>query len=731
MSMQFDSFIEAAGKAIAPEKTVLSPEILAAAKQIGEKVEKWGCEHNLMVEKKFPRGGKLFAATENFHPDQIEQALGAQAIADLVADCGIPKCHEVAACKKVAAVLCQVLGKDGSIAFADYNSNDTETKGELVSLESLYGAELWDAVAPAQEAFGINMDRVTPDLRTIISVALLQFQVALTPRIMPIQAVTQSNVQITRDMMDVFDMSKPDDPPTRVIDLYRDPTMVSTKCTRIEPLKAKNDPTGKYLVADGIYKWEEEFNLFKLALDPDRPGFDRFNHTDTVEDGIIMDGVLVELSKGEGDQAVTEQFMLPLNKDKARLTQVPNDHRSTIRRMTLDRFTLALNASTAVYGSTEASKLLTDFTVASGKYLAIRPHIEAQVDRKTANASAQAFGKLSVRSTDPTYVATEEDKTLAASYKLTFVGFTLDARYNEDNKRKTSIRLEINRRNMSFELPAGRNFVIDFAIGQEGATNAAARLAQVEHIGRDGNNVRIITETLQNVHDQRLQLGNGAAANAEIASTYAAGDMVHQTAYLDSLDFGTGFLAIRSADATGDIKQFVKVRLNKIVTGLLTTSLLQQQLAPGSQVTFRMLTSPFILGAILSCHHIHAHLDNLDAKGQGDVEFVLNLDCGAKLEVVTCTFDSMVNRIVLVPMFESAPASVLNFSTNYDQGTLVGAITLGADSSSAHNRIFSTTRECTIPTNVVGAVIEVVGLGDPRVSMDYPGIVEASSEDNG
>ena len=121
-------------------------------------------------------------------------------------------------------------------------------------------------------------------------------------------------------------MSKPDDPPTRVIDLYRDPSMVSTKCTRIEPLKQKNDPTGKYLVADGIYKWEEEFNLFKLALDPDRPGFDRFNHTDTVEDGIVMDGVLVELSKG----GTTEQFMISLPKDKARLTQVPNDRRSVV-----------------------------------------------------------------------------------------------------------------------------------------------------------------------------------------------------------------------------------------------------------------------------------------------------------------------------------------------------------------------------------------------------------------
>jgi len=76
----------------------------------------------------------------------------------------------------------------------------------------------------------------------------------------------------------------------------------------------------------------------------------------------------------------------------------------------------------------------------------------------------------------------------------------------------------------------------------------------------------------------------------------------------------------------------------------------------------------------------------------------------------------------------SAP-SVLNFGTDFDQGTLVGAVTLGADNSSVHNRIFSTTREALIPTNVVGAVIEFTGLGDVRVAMDYPGLVDGAAED--
>lgn len=724
MSEQMNSFVRDCVAAVSPEKTALPAEFIAAAKAVGDKVEKWGCEHGIMTQKSLPRGGKFFAAIENFDIDHIDQGLGPQAVADLIADCGIAKCHEPAAAAKVAAVLFQTLGREGAIAFADYNSNDTETKGKVESLESLYGANLWQAVAPATEAFGINMDRVTPDLKTILTVALLQFHVSLTPRIVPIQSVTQSNVQITREKMDVYDMAKPDDDPTRVIDLYRDPDMVTTKAVRIEPLEA-NDAAGDFLVEDGIYKFCEDLNLFKLSIDGEKPGYEKTNHTDLIEDGIEVDNILVRLSTGEGDAAKSEEFLLKLPMHKARLVQVPDDRISTERRLQLDHTTVTLNAGTPVKGSTEESEILKDFTVASGKFLGIKLHLDAHVDRKTGEAAASAWGKLEVRSVAGAYEMSDDDKTFIAGCKIEFVGFTLDARYNEDNKRMTSIRAEINRRNMSYELPAGRNFVIDFAIGQEGAVNAAARLAQLEHIGRDGKIVKIIVDTLANVHDMRMTMGNNVKANAEIAEIYAAGDLVHQTAYSAPLDFGTGFLAWRSADAEGDIKEFVRIRLNKIVTGLLATSLMQQQLAEGKAPVFRMITSPYILGAVLSCRHIHAHLDSMDQRGNGAVEYTMTLSCGAKLEIVTSTFRKMNNRIVIIPYFEDAPTSVLNFGTDFDQGTLVGAITLGADNSAAHNRMFSTTREALIPTNVVGAFLEVTGLGDARIAMDFPGLVDA------
>lgn len=722
MSEQFESFINACAQAVKSKDKVLPPEFLAAAKTVGEKVESWGVEAGLMAAKKFPRGGgEYFVPNSKISADSLATSVGAEKIAELIASCEVAPIYKEAAAKKVAAILSQVMGYEKEDAFTAYSSNIGENAGELVSLESLYGADLWAAISPATEAFGIQMDRVTPDLKTILTIALLQFHVSLTPRILPIQSVTQSNVQITREMMEVFDMSKPDEPPMRVIDLYWDPSMVSVKATRIVPLM-KNDAAGKYLVAEGIYKFEEELNLFKLALDTTRPGYDRFNHTDIVEDGIMVDAILVKVTKGNK----AEEFMINLPPDRARLTQVPNDYRSTLRRLTLDRTALLLNADSAVYGSTSKSEIFASLTASSGKSVKIRINLTVDVDRKTGDAKGSCWGKTSIFAIDPTMI-TADDEALASDVKVEFEGFMLDARYNEDNKRKTSIRAEINRRNMSYELPSGRNFVMDFAIGQEGAVNAAARLAQIEHIGRDGNNLKIITDTLTSLHDRRMSMGYTAEANADIGATYAAGDMVHQTAINTTIEFGTGFLAVRSSDASGDTKEFVRRRLNKFVTGLMATSLLPEQLAQGTEITLRAITSPFILGMILSAHHIHAHLDTLDQRGTGSVQYVMQLDCGVKLEIITTTFKSMNDKMVIIPFFESAPTSVLNFGTNFDQGTLVGAVSLGADQSSVHNRIFSTTREATIPTNVVGAVITFIGLGDVKVGLDYPGFADESA----
>lgn len=712
-----------------PKDQKISDEFLTACENVSKVVEDWGTSNRVMKAVKGTKGTSLFRPNEDLSVENLEQSVGASAIAELVASCGIPECHRAAACERVAAILGQVIGRDSSIALNEYRQNtpEDEIQGKLCSLESLYGAELWGQIAPSTEAFGIGMDKTVLDLRTMLTVGLLQFGVALTPRIVPIQSTTQSNVTIKRELSLVYDMSKPEAKPVRALHLFRDPSMVSVKAVRIVPL-AKNDATHEFIdeKVEGVYKFRKEFNLFKLSLDSTRDGYDKVNHTDLIEDNIKVDGLLVEVTKAS-KTGVKEQFLLPISTDRARLTQIADDYLSTERRLALDHYTLTLSKDSAVVGKTEASAIFADLDPAS--FVSFKVKLNAHVDRKTGDADADAwFTKIRVEDGSDTI---PEDQSFVEDLKIEPVGFKLDARFNEDNKRKSSIRIEINTRTMSYELPSGRNFFVDSAIGQEGAVNAAARISQFECLGRDGNNLNIIARTLDAVHDMRLMRGNGQEASAELAATYAAGDLVNQIAIATKIDFGASgaFIANASNEATADIKQFVKFRLNKFMMSLLAQSLISHQLAAGAKISFRLITSPYVLGAILQLHHIREHLDRMDQVGSGAVQYVISLDCGVNLEVVTTDFDAIQNKMVIIPFFESAPTSVFNFGSDWDQGTLVGTIPLGADNTAAHNRLFSVTREALIPTNVVGATIVLDGMSAPAVDLDDEDISKMSAKE--
>ena len=740
MNDTLKAYLSAAREAGKPKDQGISNEFLTACESVSKQVEEWGTKNRVMKSQQGMKGSTLFEPNQDCSIETLQGTVGADAIAELVAQCGIPECHRAAACERVAAILAQVCGRDSDIALSEYRqvTPESEIQGKVSSLESLYGSALWNMVSPGTEAFGIGMNKTVLDLRTMLTVGLLQFSVALTPRIVPIQSTTQSNVTVKREMALVYDMSKPEAKPVRALHLFRDPSMVSVKAVRIVPLAA-NDAGGEFLAAEdkSYYQFRKEFNLFKLSLIAGKDGWDKVNHTDLIEDNIKVDGLLVKVTtkavdavpaqgtEGQDDYvpgkdaipAKTEVFKLPISTDRARLTQIADDYLSTERRLALDFYTLALNADSVVLDQT-ASEIFAD--IGDGKSLVFKVKLNAHVDRKTGDADADCwFSKIRITDGSDDYEMVDADTTfLAGIASIEPIGFSLDARYNEDNRRKSSIRIEINTRTMSYELPSGRNFFVDSAIGQEGAVNAAARIAQFECLGRDGNNLNIIARTMDNVHDMRLMRGNGQEATAELAATYAAGDLVNQIVVAGSIDFAHHFIANASNEATADIKQFVKFRLNKFMASVLGQSLISHQLASGSKVTFRMITSPYILGAILQLHHIREHLDRMDQAGTGAVQYVISLDCGVNLEVVTTDFDAIQNKMLIIPFFEAAPQSVFNFGQDWDQGTLVGTIPLGADNTAAHNRLFSVTREALIPTNVVGALLTVTNMGADHVDVD-------------
>ena len=711
MTNQMSEFFGLIDKSLESTKPI-SAEYVGAMNQISKAVEDWCLELNLGHIKKINNREQL-VANESYDTADLVTAVGPQKIKELCERAQISNENMEAAMKRVAGLLYATVGKNGHDMMVNYGNSEHGDQS-VASLESLYPTSIMTQInnLPSMEAFGINIDRVQPDLKSIITIGLMQFHGNLTPRIVPVQTVAQGNVQIVREMMEIFDMSSTEPRrPVRLIELYKDPDMVTVRATRIQPLK-KNDTTNQFLVADGIYNFQRTLNLFALALDKDRIGYEKYNHTDLVEDGIVVDGVLVKVTTtktlGEG---VAGDFyaMLHIPTGRGRLTQITDDLRSTDRRLNLDRFSIRVNKDTPAF--TEVSELASTEGVlaglTNGLALSIDFHLNFHVDRRIGFADAGGWlgtPRLLKASGEE---LTADEKTWVEGTTLELVGFTMDARYNEDNKRKTSIRAEINRRSMSYELPTGRNFVVDTAIGQDGSQNAAARLAQLEHIGRDKNNLDIIGEVMRAVHDQNVSLNNDREAQMQLAATYAAGDLVNPYVYMNTLDM-SGLYGIRAGDMSGDIKQYVKQYFNRITSGILAKSLYQQQLSQGQKVSFRLVTSPEILGNLFMMKHFHEHLDN-DENGTSGVEHVVVLDNGVRLEIVTTNFREMETKILLLPFLTSAQDSVLNFGTDYDQGTMVGSFQIGTEGGSAHHRMFSVTRELLIPTNVIGACIDVVG----------------------
>lgn len=711
MTNQIQEFFGSIEKSLESQKP-LSSEYTGAMKQIGAAVEAWCAELNLGTPKRVC-GCETLVANESYHTDELMTAVGPEKIKELCAKAEIAQEHMEPAMKRVAGLLFATLGKGKGEALIDYNNTVMANGQTPTALETLFPAGVLGAFEGqgSLESFGINIDRVQPDLKTILTVALMQFHANLTPRIVPIQTVSQGNVQIVRESMEVFDMANNARKPVRLITLYKDPKLVSVRATRIKPLKA-NDTTGQFLVADDIYKFQKSINLFAMAVDQSKPGYEKYNHTDLVEEGIVVDGVLVKITTTSqlGEGTVGDFYaMLHIDTGRGRLTQITDDLRSTDRRLNLDRYSKRLDkdypAFTGVAGLTSTDGVLAGLT--DGLSLGIDFHLNFHVDRKVAMADAGGWlGEPRLINASGAEL-TDDQKAWLAGVKLELVGWTMDARYNEDNKRKTSIRAEINRRSMSYELPTGRNFVVDTAIGQDGAQNAAARLAQLEHIGRDANNLDIIGEVMRSVHDQNVSFNNDEESQMQLAATYAAGDQVNPYVYMNTLDM-SGLYGIRAGDMSGDIKQYVKQYFNRITSGILAKSLYREQLANGAKVAFRLITSPEILGNLFQMKHFHEHLDN-DEAGTGGVEHVIVLDNGVRLEIVTTNFRQMETKIIMIPFLSSAQDSILNFGTDYDQGTLVGSFQIGTDGGSSFHRMFSVTRELLIPTNVIGAVIDVVG----------------------
>jgi len=708
--------------ALSQNNDPMPEDIVGAARWVGQKVEDFLRNAGLVnIRRDEEKDLTICAANENFQVSAMNEVVGMDGVFSLIESVGVAAPYRTSCAKRIGAIMRAQLGQGSNEGvWSNYNkAGSADSNRSTIPLEQIYpSAILGDIrntaqdVTAAQEAFGISMDKIQPDMKLSMTVTLMQYITSFTPRVVPIVSTSQPDVTIEREVNSVLDMSDPKSRHVRMIELYRKPAMVSSVLKRIHPL-TENDADGVYLVDDDIIKFGVSAHLQELALIEGKPGWDRFNHTDIVADQVEFDEVILQLSKAAGtdpgtEPAVNEQFRIRIPRSRARF--VRNSNSKSSDRFAHTEYSVVLDKNTkmipAASGGSETSTILAGLA-SENDGIAVDIIISGHINLETSVIDAQPQitlrGITRVAGAEVATTTTELVKALEGSE---LVGYTVDAQYSEENLRKTTLRSSLDRSSLNYTLPTGRAIVIDWAYGQDAASNAAARLAQIEHIGRDIKNLEIIDRVSDHVNDELKMIDNnpGAFENT-LGAQYAAGDLVNPFVFVDTIDFSK-VLAVRSADSSGDIKQYVRTKLNAVTSLMLSRSLYNTQLANGAKPVFRCLTSEYVKGNALMCRQIHAHLDVVPTAGSG-VEYVMDLDNGVRLEIVTTTFESMDNRMLIMP-FVANSNSVLNWGLNYDQGTMIGNYTSSHDG--LHQRVFATTREMLIPTDVLIAKLDVVGL---------------------
>lgn len=656
----------------------------------------------------------ISASNENMSFETAMNSTGIDAIRDLVLSAGIPAHYAKECCKSILNVMDRCARGGAATAWqlqnatADHTANGTAEARPLSTLYSSDVATMLNSTAIAgQEAFGTNIDMAVPDMKVAITVAIMEFHVRLIPRVMVTRSTTQPNVSYTKEWLEVYDLTGNTKDTQRLVDLYADPSFARNELKLIE-VNPANDTEFKYINDDGTLKFGVKANLLKLSTVENKFGYSHINRTDLIADGVMIKFVRVKLTYQNGSiegDGSSEFFDIEVPISKNRLTRIVNGPDTAQRNADIKFRTYLRNGAMMSNGA--VSGILSN--LGPNEALVLDLNVKPTISLKWGDADCLASVSLSVRHDIDNANLSDFAKTMLTQSRVDLYGYQLDARFSEENLRKTSIAVMTHRVPFSFDIPIGRNYVFDYAIGQVNAEENATNLTKVIGLGQDKVALELGIRTIEDVYDRiRAVSPNPVDRQEYIGINYVAGDKVRPSIFIGELNL-ENLNIIRDADRAGDIKQKAISMLTAATSKILQESFLQQQLGGGTTVTLKGITSVEVIGNVIGMPHIHDHMSKDDQRNVGDgVEYVLVLPNGVKIEFVTSTFDDMRDKIVLWPTIPNNTESELHFAHNWDYGTMVAHYTPSGEA--AHHRLFGNIRELPIVTNPVALIIQVRGI---------------------
>jgi hypothetical protein len=634
---------------------------------------------------------------------------GVQSLTDLIDEAGVAEDMRDIARDALVTVMAKYYATNGN-PMARHMRKPEHDGSPRVALEGLFSTPMVEALA-STEAFGRNIDTVTADLGLAMTVTLMKFHMGLMPRVLPTIPTDTPSAVYRVPRLTVFDLSDSTAAEKTLLDLQADPSSISSELVRIEPLNAVDeaDHAGAYLAADNVILHNVNAPIIELSLDEDRPGFGKANWTDTVADNPKLDSIRVSLTV----DGTTEAFDVEIPADMARLTRLANSADAADRSNNLSYQVLLVKGQETTAGAAStilASAEATDGVAEEGILLTLNGNYRLNLKTGiafgigTVSAASHRIDGGDLSEAFATTVG-EADANITAA---TLTGYILDARYSEENMRKTSIAVRRDNRAFTFDIPIGRNYVADDTIGDDVDEDMPAILTRLMMMGEDKLGLDMTIDALNNVVARMKDSAQNITGNISIGRSFVAGELVRPTVISTTLDV-TDILARQDSDRWGDVKQRMLSFLLALTARLQSGSFIAEQMKNGAQVTYRVATTIKVLSCALGLPHIHQGLDRSSAPegGTSGVEYRIVLPNGVVLEVVTTNFSSMEDTMVIVPRIVDEPKSPLNFGGLWDMGPMVGQLTMTGDAVA--KRVYANARQLLVPTCPVGAIVNVTG----------------------
>lgn len=639
---------------------------------------------------------------------------GTSGVAALVEEAGIPKHAQQDAIAEIGVILARAAeaGNRGSALYKNHIRMVDATARQGItnyysmlpnSMEGVYGTK--DSLVGSLEYFGADTNKMEADIVTAIVVTLMKFHGAVAPRLLHTISSVNPLVKYIRDEYQVFDLAGDGaDAMTPVLELYDDPTTIRNELRKIVPQNAGNAE----ITYDGFIPKGTPVNLFKVSLESTKYGGETYNRTDLIADDIKLESILVAMAydDGDGDTVAQELVEIKIPTSVGRLYRHDNSH--TTARGGFIKYTTGLTIATHNTLGADSANLLKVLGVASTDKLLVSINAFPSVDIRTGEAVVH--GDITVKVV--TSAGADVVNARLADATITFIQAKLDARYSEENMRKSSIIATSTPSVLSVEVPPGRFYGADRSHQTTELSEDRARqvslLQQLASIGQDDAAIKAILGVIDNVKELEAAYATDPINNKRPGELYAAGGKVNPSAIYSTLDL-SGIDAFDDSRLADAVATRLKLHMSAVVTDLMQSSKMKQQLG-NTQLKFRALCSGEILGKIVGL------APDAGTDASSGVEFTMQLNGNVIVEFVTTTFSYLGAQIVLLPYLESSE-SVLNFGHNRNCGTIVVGYTASHPATASAERLMASLREAPIPTNVVAAVITVTSI--PEATFGY------------